>query len=142
MRIDFEIEQFPLETKDHRLITDTEGFIRVTMGSSKLFEASELLLVELAIFMQGWLQLKAQKCGDFYYRSMDFEEEPILAFLYAPGEGLYRFQSVWSLSPGACISLEDVASAFREYVDRLSVEVYQRCGADLAQRMQEVIDSW
>jgi hypothetical protein len=117
MIFSYEIKELPRGTEAYRIATDIEGRLLVTSDSGDiLLDAEGILLVELAIFCRKWLNEDIKK--DFYYSSMDFEEEPILAFKVKPDNSC-SFLSVWQSSVADDTSLSEVKSSMNDYIEDL-----------------------
>lgn len=111
------------------MATDIEGELSVGSDDAGVFfEADGILLVEFAIFCKKWLGDTKQ--GDFYYASMDFEEEPIIAVIIQDS-GLCRFQSVWIDGPVGAMPLTEVREAMRNYIEELSEVLEYKHGIDI-----------
>lgn len=137
MRFEYEIKTFPAETGGYNLTAYTEGVLRLFVGTSKILDATDILLIELAIVLHKWLQALASRPADFYYASMDFEEEPILAFRYDAKADQFRFESVWSYTTVNPFTREDVVSAARGYLSQLREELSREHGVDLDAKLVE-----
>ncbi len=93
MIIKFKILSLPRSTETYQLIANTEGQLSVFIEEKILFCLDEILIVELARTLGEWLQnYKFNIKEDFVYNSMDFEEEPVLAFLRT-SESKFKIES-------------------------------------------------
>lgn len=137
MRFQYDITTFPPETGGYNLTAYTEGVLRLIVDTSVFLEVDGILLVELAIVLHKWLRAFASGPVDFYYASMDFEEEPILAFRYDASEDRFRLESVWSDSDAGPLPREEVISAAQEYLSQLRDELRREHDVDLDQRLEE-----
>lgn len=117
MKLYFKIEKLPSSSEQYRLATDIEGSLKlVTKHGKILFDAEGILLIELAIFCRRWLEQKEKE--SFYYASMDFEEEPILAFNIESAE-YCSFSSVWENFSKENIPICEVKDSMNDYIQRL-----------------------
>ena len=121
MIISFRIVELPKGNEPYRLATDIEGELLITSDSgTQLFKRDGVLLVEFAIFCKKWLREKSSE--DFYYASMDFEEEPIIAFRIHSSSNCY-LESVWLEDQVDAIPLTEVKEAMRRYIDELRADL-------------------
>lgn len=138
MRIEFDIKIFPWETHTYHLPAFTEGPIRIFTSSGKFLDADGILLVELAIFLHEWLENARNSPTDLYYRSMDFEEEPILAFSYSRDDDAFELTSVWSThGKPERVPSGEVLQATKEYLQNLKVAILARSDIDLFEKLTE-----
>ncbi|MEP3475822.1 MAG: hypothetical protein ABJN57_06365 [Hyphomicrobiales bacterium] len=83
MKIDFKITTLPQGPESYQLIANTEGQLIIYDEEKILFSQDGILLVEFARILSEWLQnYESNLKKDFFYSSMDFEEEPVLAFYH------------------------------------------------------------
>ena len=131
MKFIYKVEELPKSNEQYRVATDIEGSLSIVSDFDDiLFEAEGILLVELAIFFKKWLNESIDK--DFYYASMDFEEEPILAFNIKSND-VCSFHSVWQ-KPSASsdsIPLTNVKSSMISYIDDLKVNLKNNFQIDI-----------
>jgi len=137
MKLEYEITTFPNETDGYKLASFTEGVLRVRVGSSVFLDVSGILLVEFAIVLDKWLRRAVFSPTDFYYASMDFEEEPVLAFCYDSRLDRFRLESVWSEADVGSIASVDVVAAGRHYLAQLRDELKREHDVDLDERLEE-----
>lgn len=141
MKFEYKITNLPVKTNGYNLTAYTEGGLRLFAGTSKILDVSGILLVELAIVIHKWLKGLVSGPVDFYYASMDFEEEPIIAFYYDTDIDRFRFDSVWSNAIVSPFSPRDVVSAARIYLSQLKDDLNRECGIDLHTKLEEAIAS-
>lgn len=129
MKFNYQVKELPKGDESYHLATDIEGHLSVASNSGDiLFEADGILLVELAIFCKKWLSENANT--DFYYVSMDFEEEPILAFS-VKSDDIFSFSSVWQKTPMDSIPLSEIKSSMRDYIEDLKASLKNNFQVDI-----------
>ncbi|KID56175.1 hypothetical protein JF50_18020 [Pseudoalteromonas luteoviolacea] len=129
MKFSYQVEELPKGNEPYRVATDIEGYLSVVSNSGDvLFEADGILLVELAIFCKKWLSENTNT--DFYYASMDFEEEPILAFSVKSND-ICSFSSVWQKSPMDSIPLSEIKSSMSGYIEDLKANLKNNFQVDI-----------
>ena len=96
-----------------------EGTLRIIVGDTRFFEDIGILLIEFAEVAHRWLlECRREPCS-LYYVSMDFEEEPILAFCYDVATETFALQSVWAEAELEPLPRDTVITAVASYVDAL-----------------------
>ena len=132
MKIEFVIKEFPKDlSKSYALDSYTEGVVSLSIADKVVFKEEGILIVELYLALNKWIEEKdEQEKTDFIYESMDFEESPILAFMYEPHIDAYKFDSVWKILDGT-VSFQDIKIAYEEFKKRLSREIFKRSGYEL-----------
>ncbi len=129
MKIDYTIKEFPKDlSKSYALDSYTEGVLTLRINEITLFSEDGILLVEFCAALQDWVN--KNNSSDFVYESMDFEESPIIAFIYSPESNTYDFQSIWKLSDGT-VSFSEIKEAFSVFRNELADEIYKRSGCKL-----------
>jgi len=131
VRFEFEILLLPEEIGGYRLAAYTEGVLRLMVGATAFLDADGVLLVEFGLALHKWLEIARSGPHDFYYASMDFEEEPILAFRYDALEDKYRLESVWAQGQAPLVPCPDVVAASRTYLADLRGLLKRKRGVDL-----------
>lgn len=116
MKINFNLVFVPEDTSGYRLACYTEGDLRVEVQGVIVLEHSGVLLVELLFEVEEWLV--AQEMRDFYYRSMDFEEEPVIGAKIAPDTGVAIVSSSVSGVSGASV-VDEVRAEFERFSSEL-----------------------
>lgn len=137
MRLEYDIKTTPEETSGYNLTAYTEGVLRLLVGSSVFLEVDGILLVEFAIVLHKWLLQCASAPTDFYYASMDFEEEPILMFRYDSGRDAFLLESVWSNKDVGSVLRSDAIEAASRYLVALRDELKRERGVDLERTLEE-----
>lgn len=129
MRIGFRVEDLPRGPEPYRVATDIGGELSVASDDgSVVFGADGIPLVEFAIFCKKWL--RETKREDFYYASMDFEEEPIIA-IRIQDSGLCLFESVWIDGSVGSMPLMEVRQAMIKYIEELTDELADKHNIDV-----------
>lgn len=123
----FSIEDFPSDwSQSYSLVAGVEGEFSVERDDRVFFREQGILLLELSQEMESWIaEVDFDGTANFYYTSMDFEEEPILAFSYDLSKGLYHLESVWSVSE-LFVSKDELVNACKFFINKLSSEVQAR----------------
>lgn len=105
-----------------KAFSEVEGRLVVAVDGEIIFDEENILLVEFYAAILAWVSLGGEK--DFIYRSMDYEEEPILhAGLHG---GSFSISSIWACenikSPVEVESREFVRAA-RSFIERFESEL-------------------
>ena len=121
MKIEFEIQEFPKNNEGYNIITNTEGLLKISIEDYIYINETGILLIEFAIFIYKWLlKLKQGEITDFYYSSMDFEEEPIFCLRYDLNKNLFTLISVWNKDlKQHIISKAEAIQLFETYINDL-----------------------
>ena len=120
MRYFYTITEVPKETGGYNIPAYTEGTLRVEHGNEVLFEAEEILLVEFAIALYKWLvHVGDGTIRDFYYASMNFEDEPIVALRYDVPSDSYAFESAWNRTPPPRVPAKKAICAAEHFLSAL-----------------------
>jgi len=90
-------------------------------------------LVEYAICIRQWLdRIKLGEPVDFVYKTVDYDEEPIL-IIKDIGEGLYKIDSIWKEKDiNSLLSEQDIIQAFEKYLCTLNNEINLRFHLNLS----------
>jgi len=127
IRYTFNINKFPDDLSwDSALICEVESdYFSIFINEIEVFKNQEFLVYELFDALHKWL-IKSKDCkGDFYFVSMDEEEEPVVAFLYDEGSGNYHFESVFKLADAVFI-FNDIAESFIQFKTDLSNQLLKK----------------
>ena len=131
MNIEYRIDEFPSSPKGYRLITDTQGELSFTIAQARYLVVQDALIMEFARYACSWLRAAcAGEWPDFYYASMDEEEEPIIAFTLHEQD--YRVSSCWSENDAPPMPREQVRDAVAKFLQTLERELKQQHDLDLA----------
>lgn len=121
MKIDFELLTLPDDMSGYNTAAFTEGRLSIEVQGRVFLQVEFCLLFELANVVTQWLASVAT-CGaqDFYYASMDEEEEPIIALRYCHARSVFSLWSCWAVcEPGPEVTLEQAIVCFERYVHGL-----------------------
>lgn len=127
--IKFEIEEFPSDrSQSYSMVAGVEGTLSIVNDKAVIFKESGILLLELSQSLKSWLdKVDAGDDVDFYYTSMDFEEEPILAFAYSPSKRLYEIDSVWIRSQ-SFVSQGELVESSKHFLHDLNLTIQEKLG--------------
>ena len=129
IEIKFFIKEFPSDlSKSYSLDAYTEGDLSIHVNGEIAFDEEGILLVELSEKLDSWivrLDVESDLVSDFYYASMDFEEEPILAFNYNVDEQIFRIESVWSKGKTA-VKKGELVNACKIFINQLNGAVQEK----------------
>ena len=118
--INFKIVTMPLGAERYRLIADTEGELVITKNGQCIFSHGEILLVEFARVLGEWLKLNRRNVNqDFVYNSMDFEQEPVVAFRQKEAGDLLIETSLLTIPESTLIKPDELITASTEFLQKL-----------------------
>jgi len=127
LSIDFELVTLPKDMSGYNAAAFVEGPLSFKIGEQTFLNIEYCLLLELATVMWRWLTAEAG--SDFYYASMDEEEEPRLALRYCESKLTYVAESCWATNQcDLDISQEDITACFEAYIKNLELVLYNKCG--------------
>ena len=110
----------PSGTERYRLVADTEGELVITKNGRCIFVHGEILLVEFARALGEWLKLNRGNINqDFVYNSMDFEEEPIVAFRQQKTGDLLIETSLLTIPKRILIKPDELITASTKFLQKL-----------------------
>ena len=119
-----------------------EGDLTLSIdGEPRLFCPSELLL-SFALCLKRWLRmLEVDEFVDFYYVSMECQQEPIVSFSPIGRTGKWNLESVWEnqLEPVSRAALLD---GVYDYLQTLHRDLSQNCAVDLDAEYNENVDEY
>ena len=116
MHFEFEIVTLP-ERHEHPYVF-TEGPLSVLDGEVCAWRWDDILLIEFALVLRKWLQHVAQGGPDtLHYSSMNYEEEPVLAFVWHPSARRYLIASDGVDAERCEIHHHDLVAACERYLD-------------------------
>ena len=139
MRFIYQITSFPEKTDGYNLIAYTEGTLRLLLGAVPFLEMSGVLLVELAVVLHKWLHTLEHEPTDFYYASMDFEEEPIVALRYDSNRDHFMPESVWAEVDAVPVPRFEAKLAAEAYLAELREDLGAKHGVDLDRALEEAV---
>jgi hypothetical protein len=123
----FKINEFPGDLSwDYALHAGVEGDMSIEINGVVVFEAEEFLFMELYFELQKWIESESDSNrGDFYFKSMDEEEEPIVAFVKDSSRDFYIFNSIWKKNEGR-VKFDEIKSSFIEFKIDLTRQLSSR----------------
>lgn len=124
INITFKIDEFPVDrSQPYSLVTGIEGLLSIVSNGDVFFQESGILLLELSNALESWLQkINSDENASFYYASMDFEEEPIVAFDYRDDEELYKLRSVWGVG-NVEVPRNELVNASKLFINELNASI-------------------
>ncbi|OWQ37565.1 hypothetical protein [Pseudomonas sp. DrBHI1] len=131
MKVDFELLTLPDDMSGYNAAAFTEGRLRIEVKGQVFLQVEYCLLLELANVMTQWLKAVATRgAQDFYYASMDEEEEPIIALRYCRTRSVFSLWSCWAVCEhGPDVTLEQASECFERYVHDLKRAIDNRLQA-------------
>lgn len=121
---EFKIVDLPKSPERYRLLTDTSGALALKLNGFEVFFHDSILLAEFARTLSEWITgVELGEKEDFKYRSMDFEEEPILAFEWEKDNKISLRSEVYMIDRGIRISPTCLVPAARDFLDELRVDL-------------------
>jgi hypothetical protein len=132
LKISWSILRFPSDTSGCRAICGVDGALAVTVDGEVFGTLDDFLILEFAAEVEHWLRNADEGGGTpFYYRSMDEDEEPLLAFS-GDASGRYVATSCWSSNEVRPLSHEELVRAFSAFLAELGAKLTREYGLDLA----------
>ena len=126
MKINFSIDEFPNDlSESYSLTAYTEGTLKISVNGEIILDEPDILLIEFCTSLHKWLNILDDNQLDFYYASMDFEEEPILSFSYIQNLDKYEIKSVWGHSTGY-VTLKEITNACTIFFNDLKNELLKK----------------
>ena len=118
------ISKLPDSKERYRLIADTEGSLEIAHDNAVVFAQDNVLLVEFARVLGDWLLAQSKdQFSEFVYCSMDFEEEPVLAFRISDDTNLTLESALLDDSRPFVFLRNDMIVAARLFLTRLAAEL-------------------
>lgn len=126
MRIEWCLSNFPEDPSGYRSVTETIGDVEVLIDGNKFVALEESLILEFASTVREWLS-EVETSGDttFYYKSMDEEEEPLLAFS-SVGDGTYIAESCWSIRDARPLRRDEVMNGLSTFLADLKASLLSK----------------
>jgi hypothetical protein len=119
MRLTWTISSFPFDPSKYHAVVETIGDVTVTVDGVVFVAFKDLLILEFAFCINAWLAPGDQTHDrGFYYKSMDEEEEPLLALAPATAES-YVASSCWAVSTPRPLERREIVTAFTSYLSEL-----------------------
>ncbi|MES9814033.1 MAG: hypothetical protein ABW161_14765 [Candidatus Thiodiazotropha sp.] len=127
IKYSFDISKFPDDLNwDSALVCEVESnYFSISINEVEVFSNQEFLVYELFDALHKWLIKNVSGKSDFYFVSMDEEEEPIVAFLYDEGSGNYHFESVFKLAD-AIVTFQDIVDSYQKFKTDLSDQLLKK----------------
>ena len=123
IHIDFKITtlpKVPMKPERYRLIVDIEGELTISKKNKIIFSHGDILLVEFARSVRRWLEFNDKNITeDFVYNSMDFEEEPVIAFRLQEIGDLLIESSLLEVPGHILFEPEDLIRALKYFLRKL-----------------------
>lgn len=103
------------------MLADVEGNLKITIEERIFFDEKYILLLELAIMLIKWInKIESGEIVDFYYESMDYEDQPILYFKENVNL-TWNLYSVWqNFNGNSCVSLEELIQCTTTFITHLA----------------------
>jgi hypothetical protein len=131
MRLKYSISSFPAAPDGYHAVAETVGSVSVIIDEATFVKLIDILPLEFAFFANRWLVEAEQNSKiRFYFKSMDEEEEPILAF-DPVDEGGYVAISCWSDVTTRKLRVEEIRRGFSEFISSLRSDLKNRWGYDI-----------
>ncbi|MGL5941667.1 MAG: hypothetical protein ACRC2S_15040 [Waterburya sp.] len=107
-----------------KMLADVEGSLKITIEDKLFFDEESILLLELALALMKWIEMiESGKMINFYYESMDYEDQPILAFMLNDNNS-WRLYSIWEIfADKNNLSLKEITHSVSLYIDELLVHL-------------------
>jgi hypothetical protein len=126
MQLEWELLHFPMDPTGYHAVAETYGDIRVIIDGNEFVRLDDVLILEFAAYANQWLSdTNRELQSPFYYRSMDEEDEPLLA-LNPIDKTTYTATSCWSIWESRSLSKEEVTNALMEFLANLLQYLSQR----------------
>jgi hypothetical protein len=140
MKYEYLIVNFPENTSGYNVAAFTDGNLRIIVSDAVFLDASGILLVEFAIVLARWVSLvNVSHPKDFYYASMDFEEEPIFELKYDEQNGIFSLCAVWAEGKSTKVGVEIAIEAARDYIERLNEDLNAQYSIDLTKIINDTL---
>lgn len=122
-----DVNKFPDDLSwDYALESGVEGDFIIEINNKEVFKANEFLILEFFFDFHRWVcDYKTSNLSDYYFISMDEEEEPIIAFRKNKNTGLYDFDSVWKLADES-VTIEEIYLAYKELIVKLQEQLLSK----------------
>lgn len=126
MQLEWKLLSFNTGATGYRVVTDVTGRVTLTIDGVSFVTLEDILILEFAYFVKNWLDdFDLGGWSDFFYKSMDEEEEPLLA-LYGRRDGTYTLESCWSARPVRPIESPEAVTAFRAFLIELKNHLWEK----------------
>lgn len=127
IKIVFNIVDVPSSLEGAKTVADVEGNLTVYVNDKIFLNEENILLLELAIILNKWLRyIKNNEFRNFYYESMNYEDQPILEFAINK-EKKYSVYSVWQeFKNDDFFDLIELVKAASNYITELKHALQQK----------------
>ena len=119
-----------------------EGDLKLEINGQTCLVSEAELLLAVAVIMRRWLRiLENAPLAEFYYRSMELEEEPVLRFVSIPGTDRWELESVLEnkLRP---VPREALLKGVQDFLNDLESELSNNHPVDLESEYQEHVEDY
>ena len=138
----FVIDKFPKKItglSDLECFTESEQF-SISVDGLEVFNEPEFFVCELFSALHRWLIDNPNGESDFYFTSMDYEEEPVVAFSNDEVSGKYRFESELKLAD-ATVSFQDIVDSYQQFKTDLSAQLLKKYKYSFkAKKIREILN--
>ncbi len=121
MYIDYTVTSIGTVESEHELFSTIEGSLIILIDGQIFLAEENILLLELAHSFKNWFE---NKSGDFIYKSMDYEEYPLLFFKKISVD-FWSISSVWTDRIAGNIEFSELITACQTFVDKLKNELVE-----------------
>ncbi|AFZ38003.1 hypothetical protein Sta7437_4541 (plasmid) [Stanieria cyanosphaera PCC 7437] len=137
LEIVFNIVSVPFCLEGAKTVADIEGNLIVYIKKRIFLKEEDILLLEFAIILNRWLQnIQNHEIKNFYYESMNYEEQPILEFVKID-EKKWNLQSVWEeFKNDEYVDFNELLTAATNYITKLKHELKQEFNLDVCDLMK------
>ncbi|MDD3592573.1 MAG: hypothetical protein PHO65_08030 [Sulfurovum sp.] len=129
MNIKFDLEKFPTDTIRKYAAESyfIEGTIIIQQNNKEVLLLPEWPFIEFLVALLNWKRsLTENTFSNFYYVSMEAEEEPILSFTYRKNLKLYEVNSCWLESDIFFLSKNEILDSIEDFYHNLKKEVLNK----------------
>ena len=117
-----------------------EGHLAVRIAGTSVLELEGILLVEMAVCAGLWLFRRERgEHVPFHYASMDFEDEPVLAFVPDGPDSMVRVESAFAEGELGRVSLRAAELAAQTFVAAVRRELLAELDVDLDSIVERAI---
>lgn len=125
---DLKLSKKDLDERSYKLFIDIQGYLQLKFGNLEYYEEEYNCLLELGVSLQQWLRDKTKSKDDFYYYSMDHDDEAIFEFRYI-NDGNWKIYSPWHISNLEIIlNDETINKVIQEFINNLNIDLRNRFG--------------
>lgn len=116
--------------------SDLDGDLKIYIDDNLFFFSDYILLSEFCLYIMIWLKnMELGEVNDFYYKTMDSDDEPIFA-LYKQDDYSFVSESAWELYKSLeLINTDDITGEFFKYVNDFRKELVEILGEEVAKNI-------